>query len=1006
MAKLVSSPVFVGREAETTLLDEAYRRASTGASGVVLLGGEAGVGKSRLVDEARARLGTAGALVLRGGCVEVGGDGLPLAPVVEALRRLVRRVGVEEIDDLLGGRRAELGRLLPELADARAGGHGVEGSPPPGIGRLFDLVLGLLERLSADRTVLFVIEDLHWADRSTRDLIGFLARNLRASRVLLVATYRSDELRRGHPLRPFLAELERLRTVDRCELSRFVRPEVAEQIGAILDEKPPADLVDNIHRRSEGNAFFVEELVAAARSGCLDELTPTLRDVLIARVEMLPVPTQDVLRVAKAGGRRVGHRLLVAVTGLPERELWELLRPAVTANVLLTDDDDGSYFFRHALVREALHEETLPGERVDLHRRYAEAVTAEPELAGGGARAAALAAYHWSMAHDLPRALPALVTAARAAAGSYAYAEAHQHLEGALEIWDRVPDTARPAGLDHLGVLALAVDTAHVAGEWQRALGLVTVALEKAAALGDPVRRALILVEQSQLLRKLAIADGVAELEEALRLVPAEPPSAARAHVLAQLGKALTKVPRVAEARAVTEQALALAREVGNRRAEGSALLTLGYAGGPGSLDPVRIAEARQIAREVSDDDLLVRTYVCESDAGLATGDFERTLECGREGMRLAFRIGLARTSAGILAGNVAEALLRLGRWDEAEALITETRDLGQAGVHAVFISGLQAQLALATGRFEDAQRHLDGANQLLTHRFLGAQHTLPLAVVGAEIDIWRGEPLGVPDRVVTALERFDLDDVSRYAAPLLAVGMRAAADAAEQARARRDPHELEFAIDGSHRLARLAGRLPAGFGVEQDAWTVLLAAELTRVDGHPSPAAWSATDHAWAATSQPYMQAYVAHRQAEALLSAGDREAARQAARHAFAVADQLGARPLAREIELLARRGRLSLAEPDTPGPAPATALPATRLVTQVDRLGLTPREVEVLRQLADGRTNPQIAIALFISTKTASTHVSNILAKLGVTTRGEAAAVAHQLRLFDGEPDPLPS
>ncbi len=1008
MPKLVSSPVFVGRSAELALFDDAFRRADAGTASVVLVGGEAGVGKTRLLEEVTGRAAAEDGLVLCGGCVEMGGEGLPLAPVVEALRRLVRQVGVDELDRLVSGRRGELARLLPELADAARPAPGWDNGVSPGIGRLFDLVLALLEGLSELRLVLLVVEDLHWADRSTRDLVGFLARNLSSSRVVLVATYRSDEMHRGHPLRPFLGELERLRSVERRELARFVRGEVAEQIAAILGEPPAAGTVESIYSRTEGNAFFVEELVASARTGCLDGLSPTLRDVLVARVETLPTRTQDLLRVAAAGGRRVGHRLLAAIVEWPDHELWDAVRPAVAGNVLLVDTEVDAYVFRHALVREALHEEALPGEHADLHRRYAEAVESDPGLAGGGARAAAAAAYHWSSAHNLPKALPALVTAARAAAESYAYAEAHQHLERALEIWDQVPDAVATTGLDHLAVLEFAVDTARVAGEWHRALKLALAAREEVTALNDPLRAALVLVAHSALLRNLALADGVAELEEAMRLVPPEPPTEVRAQVLAALGKTLTLVPRAKEARVVTEEALALARQVGNRRAEAQALLVLGCgAGGSAPPDIGMVREARRIARELGDDNMVVTTYVNESDQALSAGRFEEAIDVGRDGMRQAARIGLARNSGTILAGNVDEALFKAGRWDEAAELVTDMFQLGPVGVHAVFIHALRAQMSLAKGRLEDARRDLEEANELLAVRFVGAQYTLPIAAVGAELAIWRGEPDGVAGRALAALRQHDLDDVSRYAAPLLALAMRAAGDAAERARARRDGDALDAALEAAHLLATEAGLTPAHGNTEIEAWTVLLAAELTRADGRPSPAAWSAAVHAWSSEGQPYVQAYVSYRSAEALLAVGDRDAAERTLRCAHETTERLGAVLLGREVEALARRGRLPLGAAEPPAGTPGAqggvgggAGSATEPADDASRFGLTPREVEVLRHLTVGRTNPQIASTLFISAKTASTHVSNILAKLGVATRGEAAAIAHHLRLFEPE------
>src|SRR5215218_6835394 len=401
MTATLTSPTFVGRTEELARLAAAADRAAAGTPTAVLVGGEAGVGKTRLVGELVASARQAGATVLVGGCVELGGEGMPFAPLIEALRPFVRDLDEPELARLVPGRaRAELARLLPELAAPAGAGAGAGerpafgGDPGPWSdrGRLFELLLVLLERLGAERPAVLVVEDLHWADRSTRDLLAFLHRNLRHGRLLLVMTYRSDELHRRHPLRPFLAELDRGRRAERLELDRFGRDEVAAQLAGIMGAPAPAELTERIHARSGGNAFFVEELAAVAGPGAHadGELPPSLRDTLLARIELLAEPTQQVLGVASAAGARVGHDLLAEVAGLGEAELLAGLREAVSARVLLVDADDGAYGFRHALVKEAVYAELLPGERTRLHARFAAALAAR-DGAGDPGLAAELA---------------------------------------------------------------------------------------------------------------------------------------------------------------------------------------------------------------------------------------------------------------------------------------------------------------------------------------------------------------------------------------------------------------------------------------------------------------------------------------------------------------------------------------------------------------------------------------------------------------------------------------
>jgi len=998
----LASPVFVGRAAELGRLDDALRRAEAGEGAAVIVGGEAGVGKTRLVEEMVVRARAGGHAVLRGGCVELEGDGLPLAPVVEALRGLSRRTGRDGLLRLAAGRRPELARLLPELAgpdDAAAGLATLGG------GRLFDLVLGVLEALGRERPALLVMEDLHWADQSTRSLAAFLLRSLRGSRVTLVLTYRSDGVGPGHPLRTFLAEAERLRSssgdgqersrwVERVELGRFGRGEVAQLVGALLAGPPPDELVEAVMERSDGNAFFVEELVAAARCGRLGPISSTLSEALLARVEALPAATGQLLRVAAAGGQRVDHRLLAAVAALPDEQVWAALRAAVAAGVLLVDPADGTYAFRHALTRDALRDGALPGELGYLHRRYAQALTDDPGLVGGGARATAAVAFHWHAAGDHTRALPALLDAARAAECSYAYAEALRSYERALASWDAVPDAAALTGLDRLGVLEAAIRAAKVAGDLRRQDELVARARAEATRVGDPVRLALVLKELSGLQRKLGRSDGVLEAREAVRLVPAEPPTRARATVLVALGKALSTVPRRRAGLAAMEQALAVARACGARDAEASALLgssclTQAWA------RPDDALRGREIAAELGADDLILTSYTYETDAWLGGCRFDEAIAAGQKGLRLARRLGQERSSL-VLGGNVVEAMIGAGRWSPAEQLLAQLVELVPLGTPAMFLEQLRGELAFGRGRLDEAASALAVADSLRTDRYVDSAHVLPSRRLWAELERRRGDPATVADRVLATLTAFELPDVVRYVGPLLATALAAAADAATVARARRDAVGLRGALDGAGRLAAVAAELPFELAPSGEACRAMVAGELARAEGGADPDAWAAAVKAWGALGVPYQRALALRGRAEALLAVGDRAAAGVDLRAAAGIADELGAHLLRRELGELAGAARLALpALPDgSLGPGDQEeAGPA---------LGLTARELEVLRLLAEGSSNPQIAAALFISRKTASTHVSNILGKLGVATRGEAAAVAHRLRMFD-EPAP---
>src|SRR5271166_2561837 len=334
MTSRAVSPVFAGREAELTALARAFDEAVGGLPGTVLVGAEAGGGKSRLVSEFAARL-DGRALVLAGGCVEL----------TAALRQLVRERGTAGVAELLSGwDTGELARLLPEF-----GAPPAEADPDLARARLFELVLALLEALAGRLPLVLVLEDVHWADHPTRDLLSFLIRNLRHAAGLLVVTFRSAELHRSHPLRALLVELSRMPGVSRVELPRLSHSQVQAQLEGILGRPPEPAVTAAVYQRSGGNPLFTEALVNA--DGTVSPGVPwSLQDQLLGAVKELPEQTEQVLRAAAAGGVRVGHELLAAVTGLDDTALAAALRPAVDANVVVTDAD--GYSFRHDLIRQ------------------------------------------------------------------------------------------------------------------------------------------------------------------------------------------------------------------------------------------------------------------------------------------------------------------------------------------------------------------------------------------------------------------------------------------------------------------------------------------------------------------------------------------------------------------------------------------------------------------------------------------------------------------------------
>jgi DNA-binding CsgD family transcriptional regulator len=980
MAGGFTPEAFIGRAAELGRLKEALDRAEHGRPQVVLLAGDAGVGKTRLLAEFADQAQQRGARVLAGGCVELGDIGLAYLPVVDALRGLADDPADAELLTEVAATAPAVGRLLrgiqhagPAVAQASEGLDQLQ---------VFDAVRALLLGRAERSPVVVLLEDLHWADRATRDLVAFLARTLRTGRVMLVGSYRSDELHRQHPLRPVLAELVRLPGVERLELAPFSRAELAEHLEAITGAPLPTDQLAGIYARSEGNPFYAEQLLAAGTGDAQVELPATLADVLLARVQGLSEPAQQVLRVAAVAGRRVPHRLLTEVTGWPEAELEQGLREAIGAGVLVTDSPTESYAFRHALLQEAVYGDLLPGEQVRLHASYAHLLAAQPEAV------AAELAHHYLQSHDLVGALHASLAAARAAETVLAPAEALRHFSSALKLWERVPDPAALTATNRADLLLHAAAAASAAGDRHRAAGLAQDAAATADATADPAQAAvayerlgLYLVDAGR------VEEGLRARARAVELVPAEPPSRLRARVTAAMAQALINNGQPDEARRWCDEALMAARAVGSAEDEADVLVTLGlvdWANPQANPTQARSLLARGRARAVDAGNLGIETRALQNLAWLEMelGDLAAARALFDDGAELAHRTGLGWSQFG-LAMRRGQLLVRFdaGDWDECERL---------AGVVPALVTALAvAQLAAAALPVEVGRGRVTATRRL---RDLGALAGLDsiaaVEVAGLEADqaIWQDDVERARSAVQRALSIIDASEFQQVdEAWICAIGLAAQARFAERARAAGDTTALSDAIAvGSALLERaraaeghLAGRAhdvyPQGFKAKAEA-------EWTRLQGRSDPKTWQAAVEAFS-FGHIYEVARCQWRLAEALLNTGDREQATEAARAAYQAAVQLGAEPLQGALEALARRGRLDL----------GGGLPTERALA-----GLTPREVEVLRLLVEGRSNRQIAEQLFISGKTASVHVTNILAKLGVHSRLEAAATARRLGL----------
>jgi ATP/maltotriose-dependent transcriptional regulator MalT len=999
------SPIFIGRAEEFGDLLTALDRALAGEPGLMVIGGEAGVGKTRLIEEIAHRAATSGMRVLSGQCVELGAEGLPLAPLVDALRTLVRSTPPPALKALLGPARRELSRLLPDLDPESAEQPASEATKPSG---LLELVLGVVQRLAAAQPLLLIIEDLHWADQSTLDLIAHLVRALRDTPALIVVTFRSDEMHRRHPLRPLLTSWERARAVRRVELRRFERAEVAAQLKAIQGTAVAPRLVDLIFERSEGNAFLVEEVWGVVHGGGdVMSLPPSLRDVLLARVDGLSPAARQVLQTAAVAGRFVSHRLLAAVAQTDETQLLEALRETVESHVLVVDKAGPGYAFRHALGREAVYDDMLPGERGLLHSAYGAALAERPELGGDPASALAAQAHHWYAALNLPRALQASVAAARQAAAAYAPAEAVQHLERALQIWPQVTDAEQLTGLDAVEVLRLTADAAYHSGALDRAVSLVERALTQLGTDGDPVRRALLLDQLAGCFRGLGHdAKSTAALQSALALLPDEPPSTALIAILASLGSALLRAGNMAEAAAAATRVIDNAPALGAGAQEAEARITLGvartYLGVVDTgLDELRAGLA--LAVELNSTDNALRGYTNLSDVLEMLGMHQEAAATARDGVALAEQIGATRTFGAFLAGNIAEPWFRLGRWAEADRIAVDALASEPEGMFAATLFEIRGQMAALTGRYDEAEA-LAARARALVQDSTDEQFGPGLTFTEAEVARARGD-LEAAQRILAAALPENAGEMStpagnalfvRYVWPLVWLASRVAAEQAQHAQDRRLPPPVPVLAQVSEGLA---DRLPATTAPNR-AYRALVAAEHSRRHGRSDVDAWSSAVDAGRAAGEPYLLAHALFGLAAALFAISAREDGEAAVREASALARHIGARPLAADVAALARRARVELETPDAVHPIDPTDTKPPVDRDGLARFGLTAREREVLILVAEGLSNSQIGGRLFISPKTVSVHVSNLLAKLGVSGRTEAAALTHRLTSFSSK------
>ena len=947
---------------------------ATGADGtrMVLLSGDAGVGKTRLLTEALDRLVAQGWHALVGHCLDFGDTTMPYLPFAEMLG---------QVGETVPGLPGDPAVTHPVLSRLRHQAPADE--PSEGLDRaeVFEAVYALVEELATTAPVVVVVEDAHWADASTRDLISFLLSRRLGGRLLFVVTFRSDEMHRRHPLRQRVAEWVRLPGVERIQLEPLpagaVRGMVEQLIGS-SGETPGARYDEDIERivqRAQGNAFYVEELVGAFLGGGWS-LPEDLADLLLVRLDRLGETGRAVVRVASAAGQRVAHDLLAKVAPVSEEELEAALRDAIDANVLVRTGEQ-SYAFRHALLGEAVYDDLLPGERMRLHTAYAAAVR---DL--HGKEGAANLARHALASHDLPTALAASVEAGEVAMSSGGPDEAARHFTKALEIYERAacqlddpPDEAE--------LVARTVDALCSAGRPETGLALVDSHLARLPPDVPAISRARLLLARVEALRSTE-SDVRPSLvsAEALELVGPED-TELRARIMAMHAQALVWDDLFEEARAAADEALDLADRLGLPRLAADVGLTLTWLSqhldfGEGSRAELKriIEAARSRGDALSELRGHLRAGGLEYDYG-ALADAQAAF---LDAARLAREIGRPWTIHGITGRTHAGVVAYMrGEWDQALRIADFSTEDPPPTPRAM----LEAiTLSVAAGRGDVSMLRRLPALRERWHR----EGIIAVAGGAAAIEL-----LSIRDGAAAAVAMYD--EICAVLVPLwtenfgarLRLATLALAALADEAP--RTPTADRDEVRGTaRRLIADAGRvledradLERPFGLEGRAWEARLLAEQlrlewllgARVDLVDLIAGWRETADRFVELGHRPEEARARTRLSAVLRASGDVDGSQREAAVARELAGRLHAAPLLEELGV-ARSGS--------------------------DGGTLTPREREILALVASGRSNGEIGRQLFISAKTVSVHVSNVMAKLGASSRTEAAALARRAGLVD--------
>lgn len=965
--------VFVGRRSALDTLDRAWEAAAETTTQAAIVTGEAGIGKTSLVHRFIDGLDE-GPVVLQGECVPQSSGILPFAPFIAAVRRLRRSLTADELAEMLGSELAtELGVLVPwSVSDTPVPDTSLDMSRS----HFFDAYLRFVEAVCACRPVVFVIEDLHWADLPSLDLLSFLLANLQPPRLLVILTHRPISAAEG-ATGAVVADLTRFRNLTRVELAGMQAHEVEEQLRNLLARDPEPDLTADVLKRTSGIPLYVEALIEP--DGTVTTGVPgAVRDALLRPLNGLPDEARRICKAASLAGSQVGHALLAAVTELSEDAIVAGLRAALDASLLTTGEL--GYSFRHDLIRQAVRDHLLPGERADLHRRFAEALMggAGSDADDEGSDAPEIhrmvrVAHHWRGAHDHHRTLRASVAAAGQAAASGRHLEQLNMLDLALQVWDRVPEARTEFGFERVTLVEKAAKASCWAAAPEQGLPFAAAAIELLDPTQEPDRFAAMLIERASCQQLLLTSTAIDDIERALAL----PISDRRLHVeiAGMLARTALGEDDITKAAASADTLARIARDTSERDRVDAEITDLRLRlneTDPTQLVPIA-AELMERSRSLQDDEVPIMAALTYVRALAWSGDLDAAIEAGRRGCRQFGRGSMQPYYGASFAFETASVMLAAGRWDDAVDIIEQGAGAATAPQHVAFLHLVRAEAAMRLGPLDDAGTHLAAADRLIADARGFAQLHLIRLRLGVEHAQLTGDATHVVERATKIAE---LNGPSRLRWPALAAAAGALAAGATRQRAAAD--------DILEKLDIAAAATPV-LGETEKAYAAVFRAQLARAGGQDDPSIWLDIAHRWLSLGRSFERAGALLR-ASAATAPTDRQKAVEYLNEAAASTDTLGATILNGEIAAMARRLGVPARDID-------------RKTNPDPPLGrLTARETEVLRLVALGMSNSEIASELYISRKTASVHVSNILGKLEVANRGAAAALAHRTQMFD--------